>query len=276
MNKNIVMSALVSVLAVSMAAKASAGITVRVFASDAVEKPLREIGYMFEKQHPDVKLHYEFAASGLFMASITQGVPPDVYISSSNRYQNELINRAEIDFPVRIAYSYLAAAEPCYNPVNVSRFGNITTGDLVAYLRNTNVRVFAASPVLSPAGQYTQDMFKLIDKNRPGSYSLIMGHTKEKMSPNFIIPSVVNAKADIAILYASQISGMRREGVCVNETPIPTRYKRRVTFSASILNPSTLRVVSETRKEVDAAYEKFLSSSAGQRVFKKWGFLSPK
>jgi len=273
MNKHIVLSVLSSALAISIAAKASAAITIRVFASDAVEKPLREIGYRFEKQHPNVKLHYEFAASGLFMASIIQGVPPDVFISSSDHYQNELINRAEINFPTTIAYSHLAAAEPCYNPAGSSRIGTITSGNLVAHLMNGNMRVGIASPVLSPAGRYTNDMFMAIDRTTPGAYRRIMSHTKEVMGPNLIIPYLTDAKTDIAILYASQIAGMRREGVCVSETRIPNKYNRKVTFSASILKPSALRVVSETRKSVDAEYAGFLTSATGQRVFKEWGFV---
>ena len=273
MNKHMTVPVLVSAMMLSMAAMAHASITIRVFASDAVERPLREIGYAFERQHPNVKLHYEFAASGLFMGSIIQGVPPDIYISSTEKYQDQLINRAQINFPTTLAYDYFAAAEPCSNPVSRSKLGTITPAKLFGALTRNDVTVGIASPTLSPAGRYTHTLFMSINKKEPGAYAKIMSHSKEELSPNFVMPYVRDGKVDIAILYSSQIAGMRRQGVCVNETQIPRPYNRKMTFSASLLKASALRVVSPIRKKTGLEYVRFLTSKEGTSAFRKWGFI---
>ncbi|MHB1566910.1 MAG: molybdate ABC transporter substrate-binding protein [Acidiferrobacter sp.] len=253
--------------------RADAHVTIRIFASDAVAQPVQQIGYLFEKAHPNVKLDYEFAASGVFMAPIKQGVPPDIFISSSNKEMNRLISLSFINFPQTIAYDYFAAATPCSNPVGHSRRPHVTASNLIQEIRAPNVKLAVASPMLSPAGRDTADMLAKMSANGAGPMVGILSHTQEVIGPNFILPQLISGKTDLGIVYASQVIGMKRAGMCVNDIPIAQRYNRKVKFSVAVLKASQLHVVGPVRKRLDAAYAGFLTSPKAQQIFKEWGFI---
>ncbi len=253
---------------------ASAHITIRIFASDAVAQPLRQIGYMFEKAHPNVKLDYEFAASGVFMAAITQGVPPDIFISSSHREMNKLISLSFINFPQTIAYDYFMAASPCSNPVENSRMPRITSENLLSQLRAAGVSVGIASPTLSPAGRDTRNILnKMGAAGGAGFVPAVLSHASETIGPNFIMPKIVSGRMDVGIVYASQVMGVKRSGACVNAIPLGGNYNQKVQLSVAVLKASQLHFVGPARKRLDTQYAGFLTTAAAQHIFKEWGLV---
>ena len=253
---------------------ADAHIRIRIFASDAVAQPLRQIGYMFEKAHPNVKLDYEFAASGIFMEAITQGVPPDIFISSSHREMNKLISLSFINFPQTIAYDYFIAASPCSNPVENGRIPRITSENLLNQLRTAGVSVGIASPILSPAGRDTRNILnKMSAAGGAGFVQAVLSHVSESVGPNFIIPKIVAGKMDVGIVYASQVMGVKRAGGCVNAIPLGGKYNQKVKLSVAVLKASQLHFVGPVRKRLDTEYARFLTTGAAQHVFKEWGLV---
>ena len=251
-----------------------AHITIRVFASDAVARPLRQIGYMFEKAHPNVKLDYEFAASGVFMPAIKQGVPPDIFISSSHREMNELISLSFINFPQTIAYDYFSAVSPCSNPVGNARRPLITSGNLVQELRSAGTRVGLASPPLSPAGRDTRDiLLKMSRAGGAGFVSAVLRHASESVGPNFTMRQIVAGRMDVGIVYASQVIGAKRSGICVNMIPLRKGYNKKVKMTVAVLKASQLHFVGPIRKRLDSDYARILTSAKAQHVFQEWGLI---
>lgn len=258
------------------AASADAHLTVRIFASDAVAQPIRQIGYLFERAHPNVKLDYEFAASGVFVGAIRQGVPPDIFISSSNKEMNRLISLSFINFPQTIAYDYFAAATRCTNPVNSPGSVRITESNLVREIGSPNVKLVVASPTLSPAGRHTFRMLGRMGADGAGSFAGIMSHTTEVIGPDRVLAKVMSGKADLGIVYASQIVAVKRMGECLNAIPIAKRYNRKVELSVAPLKTSQFHFVGRTRRRIDAEYARFLLSERAQRIFKDWGLVPVK
>ena len=262
----------------SQTSTTTAEIRVRVFASAAMEKPLRQLGYQFQKQHPNVAIHYEFAASRVFMIGIEQGIPPDLFVSAGEKYQDQLTNSASVNLFSTLAHDHLVAVTPCGPPPpcceaqGVSDSSGITEKSLVTSLMNPDMVLTIASPTLSPAGQATIDIFKEMDKKRPGAYQKIMGHAKEVMDVDLVARAVAHRESNIGILYASQVTGLERQGECVREVPIPSSYHTQMPFTVSVLNKSRFHAVDAERKEVDKDLEALYLSKAGQKVLAEWGF----
>ncbi|MHB8232962.1 MAG: molybdate ABC transporter substrate-binding protein [bacterium] len=246
--------------------RASAHTLIRIFASDAVSKPLRIIGNIFEKEHHGVKMNYEFSAAGVFRVGILGGVPPDIYIASNEKYQDDFMEAAIINSYKVFAYDYLAAATPYANRAGINE------SNLISKLTNKNISLTVASPNFSPAGHYTMNMFRAINKRYPGAFNKIADHANKILSPALIIPLLKNGKTDIGILYASQLAGLKREGISINAIPISSQYNTRVTFTVSILNKSPFHFVSPQRKKLNKEFEKLLLSKTGQKILKQWGF----
>ncbi len=251
-------------------------ITIRVFASDAIEQPLREIGYVFEKEHPNARLHYEFTASGIFYTAIVQGVPPDVYISAGNKYQNKLSGSSSINLASTVGYDYLALATPCYNPGQDAPIGRVTESNAVRLMTGNNAQLTIANPELSPAGSHTMKMLSAINSSYPGAKRSILMRAQTVTSPAQIVSRLQAGKAQMGIVYASQIAGQTRAGACINGAVIPRKFNSRVEFTISVLKKSKFHFVGPERKKLDHDFRDLVLSERGQKILKKWGFVSAK
>ena len=262
-------------LSVMARADAQTHTTIRVFASDATEKPVRQIGYIFEKEHPNAKLHYEFSASGVFYIAIVQGVPPDIYISAGNKYQDKLTDKASIGLPRTIAYDSLSAAAPCYNPVQDGPKEGLTGSNVIGLMTNKDISLAVARQTLSPAGGYTTKMFGMINRRDPKALPAL-GRARKVLSPAQIFPLLAQKKADLGIVYSSQVAALRRQAGCVNAVAIPRPYNMRVPFTISVLNKSPFHFVSPERRSLDQAFQRLVLSREGQSILKQWGFVPAK
>ena len=259
-------------------ARASAGphVTIRVFASDAIEQPLRQIGYVFEKEHPNARLHYEFSASGIFYTAIVQGVPPDVYVSAGTKYQNKLSGRSSINLAGTVGYDYLALATPCYNPGQDSPIRRVTEANVVQLMMNKNASLTIADPQLSPAGLHAMSMLSSINSSYPGAKRSILARAQRVMSPAQIVSRLENGRARMGIVYASQIIGQKKVGACINGAVIPKKFNSRVEFTIAVLKQSKFHFVGPERRELDRDFRSLVLSSKGQNILKEWGFVPAK
>lgn len=261
----------------SSIASTSTNTEIRVFASEALSRPLRQLGYQFERQHPGVDVHYEFAASGVFVTGILQGIPPDLFVSAGSKYQDMLTDAAFVNFYSTIAKDHLVAATPCSPPPCCEAPGVVGTksikqSNLIEKLTDPTVRLVVASPTLSPGGQVTTRVFDMINKREPGALNKITDHAKEVMNPGLAAKDVVERKDSIGIVYASDVAALRREGECVREVPLPRRYSTDMSFTVSVLNKSRFHFVNAHRAKLDHELEQWYLSKTGRRVLKEWGF----
>lgn len=253
---------------------------IRVFASVPMAGPLRELGYEFEKHHPAVNVHYEFAATGVFVTGIEQGIPPDLLVSAGDQYQEKLTAAASVNLYSTLARDHLVAVVPCEPPPCCSRrgvrAGAVTQGNLVARLMDANTKVIIASPTLSVAGQRTVSIFHAIAKERPGAFAKIMGHAREVMDVGDVVQAVAQRRDSIGIAYASQVLALRRQGECVRKIALPRAYRHEMPFTVSVLNKSRFHYVGARRKKLDQELEAFYLSKVGERTFADWGFVPAK
>ncbi len=241
---------------------------VRIFASDATETPLRIIGNIFEKEHPQTHISYDFTAPGAFYLLNIKGdvLPPDIYITSDEKYQNDVMELADINSYKVFAYNHLVAVTPFNNPAGVN------ASNLISKLMDKNVSLAVASPKLSPAGEYTMNMFRAINKNTPGAFNEIVGHAKQLLDPALVMSLLKNRKTDIGIIYASQAVELQREGVRINVIPIPMKYNTKAVFAISVFKKFTGHLVTPRKARHTKEIEALLLSKRGQMILKAWGF----
>lgn len=231
----------------------------RIFAADALPKPIEEIGHLFEKQHPQVHLYYSFLGSGVLKGDIEEGAYADIFLSANARFQRQLIKKGFIKNYRLFAYDYLTAATPFNNPAHV------TSANMFSKLMDKNISLTTSTPHADPAGDYTWKMFRLIDKKYPGAFKKIVSHANHLVNAAFIIPFLINGNTDIGILYTSQVLEIKRQGTKINIIPIPPKYNTKAKFTASVLNESG-------RKRLAGEFINLLFSKQGKKILKFWGF----
>ncbi|MDA8053804.1 MAG: molybdate ABC transporter substrate-binding protein [Deltaproteobacteria bacterium] len=238
---------------------AANAITLRIMAADALPKPITEIGNIFKKEHPGVKIDYDFLGAGVLKGDIEEGAPCDIFLSANGKFQRQLKRKGFLNSYRVFAYDYLAAATPYNNPAH------ITKSNLIQKLMDPNVTLATSSPHSDPAGDYTWKMFKIIDKNIPGAFEKITSHANHLLDAALVMPILENGDTDLGILYTSQLLELKRSGAKINIIKIPKKYNTHAKFTAGILNQSKY-------KALDEDFVKLLFSKKGKKILRHWGF----
>ncbi len=234
-------------------------VTLKIMAADALPKPITEIGNIFEKVHPGVKIDYDFLGAGVLKGDIEEGAPCDIFLSANGKFQRQLKRKGFLISYKVFAYDYLAAATPYNNPAHVTKF------NLIQKLMDPNVTLTTSSPHSDPAGNYTWKMFKIINKQIPGAFKKITDHANHLLDAALVMPILESGNTDLGILYASQLLELKRSGARINIIPIPAKYNAHAKFTVSILSQSKY-------KTLDRDFVKLLFSNRGKRILRYWGF----
>ncbi len=237
--------------------------TLRIFAADALPKPIMEIGNIFKKEHPNVHVYYDFLGAGVLKGDIEEGAPADMFLSANGKFQRELMKKNYLKSYKTFAYDYLAAATPYNNPANV------TKSNLIAKLMDESVSLATSSPRSDPAGDYTWKMFRIINKKIPGAFNKITDHDNHLLDAALVMPVLESGNTDIGILYTSQLLELKRNGAKINIITIPQEYNTKAKFTVSILNRSKHKMLAKE-------FENLLFSSEGKKILKYWGFTPAK
>lgn len=233
--------------------------TLRIMAADALPKPIMEIGNIFKKEHPGVKIDYDFLGAGVLKGDIEEGAPCDVFLSANGKFQRQLKHKGFLKSYEVFAYDYLAAATPYNNPAGV------TPSNLIQKLMDPNVALTTSSPHADPAGDYTWKMFRIINRRFPGAFKKITGHANHLLDAALVMPVLESGNTDLGILYASQLLELKRSGAKINIIAIPKKYNTKAKFTASVLNQSKY-------KSLDEDFIKLLFSKKGKKILTYWGF----
>ena len=133
-----------------------------VFAAASMTETLNQIKELYEAEHPDVVLVYNFDSSGTLKTQIQEGADCDVFISAAPKQMNQLDascdaekNPDKLDFVkqgtrIDLLENKVVLAVPEGNPKGIESFDQLAellaSGDVFMAMGNSDV----------PVGQYTQ------------------------------------------------------------------------------------------------------------------------
>lgn len=67
-----------------------------VSAAASLQDSLDKIAVQYEKQHPEIKLVFNYGASGTLQKQIEQGAPADLFFSAGDKQMNALVDKGLI------------------------------------------------------------------------------------------------------------------------------------------------------------------------------------
>ena len=73
--------------------KASKKVEITVSAAASLQDSLNEIKGLYEKQHSNIKINYNFGASGTLAQQISQGAPVDIFFSAAEDKFDQLVQK---------------------------------------------------------------------------------------------------------------------------------------------------------------------------------------
>lgn len=226
-----------------------------VSAAISLKEPLREIGVLFEQRHPEVKVVFNWGASGLLQQQIEQGAPVDVYVSAATQQMDELEVKGLLLNETRRTLTA--------NRVVLIRSSALRS-DLTSFkdLTKSEVKLIAiGNPRTVPAGEYAQRVLMSLGLRDSLQPKLIFtGNVRQALA------YVVRGEVEAALVYATdaQSAGEAVQVVAA----APERSYPPVLYPIAVVKTS--KQSQEARAFVDLTL-----SEAGQRILMAHGFLSP-
>ncbi len=106
--------------------------TILVSAAASLKDALEEIKPGFEKAHGNIKVNYNFGASGALQQQITQGAPADVFLSAATKQMDALAKAGLIDTSNRrnLLTNRLVLIVPKNSTLKISDFRFLTNSNV--------------------------------------------------------------------------------------------------------------------------------------------------
>jgi len=224
-----------------------------VSAAASLTEAFTEVKAAFEAAHPDVKVVYNFAASGPLFQQIEQGAPVDVFASANQRWMNEAEKKNLVAPGTRrdFAANALVLATPADNPAKIKGLGDLA-GKSVS-------RIALGTPESVPAGQYTRQAL-----TKSGQWDSLAPKFVYGESVRQVLDYLARGEVDAGFVYATDAAVMRGKVKVVAEVPL----EEQVSYPIAVIADSR-------NKTAATAFIDFLDDGQGWAILAKWGFKKP-
>jgi len=231
-----------------------------VFTAASLTAAFQAAGMVFQTNHPEVSVLFNFAGSQTLSRQIAQGAPADVFASADRKQMTAAVSSGRIaaDAPVTFAHNRLVVITPASNPGHVSDLSDLTQPGLKI--------VIAADAV--PVGRYTRiflEKASSMNKLGPEYKNQVLANTVSlEENVKAVQSKVVLGEADAGIVYRTDAAAAGDGAVQVIE--IPDRLNIEADYPMAV-------VADSANPPAAAAWVDFVLSPAGQKVLASYGFI---
>ncbi|MEM7553653.1 MAG: molybdate ABC transporter substrate-binding protein [Cyanobacteria bacterium P01_A01_bin.84] len=225
-----------------------------VSSAASMQNAMTEVGQVYQEEHPNTKITYNFASSGTLTQQIKQGAPVDVFISANEKFMNELDKKNLLLPETRkdLLKNDIVLIIPSKN--NISNISNISFQELTS----PKIKRFSiGDPESVPAGEYARQVLtslKIYDQIKP--------KTVFAKDVRQVLSYVELGNVDAGIVYATDAKISNQ--VKVVATALENTHK-------PILYPVTA-IKRTQNSEIAKKFIQFLFSDRATDVFKNHGF----
>jgi molybdenum ABC transporter molybdate-binding protein len=236
----------------------------RLYAAGSLRGAMTAIAAAFAKDAA-MTVDATFGASGLLRKRIEQGEPAEIFASADVGHPLDLMRAGKAGPVVVFTRNRLCA---------LARPGlNVTSGTLLDYLLDPQVRLGTSTPEADPAGDYTWALFRKANTLEPGSYAKldakaikVMGGSNSPAPPqnqNLFAYLFETHQVDMVLVYCTSALAAAKEIPAARVVDIP--------HPLSVGADYGLTVIAGARPDADR-FALYILSSAGQKILARFGF----
>ncbi|TAL16344.1 molybdate ABC transporter substrate-binding protein [bacterium] len=224
---------------------------VRVGAAASLSTVLKEEAGLFEKANPEVKISFNFGASGALYRQLLEGGAMDGVIFADVETWEKAVKAGLVSgSPVTVAKNSLVLAVNSSLGDSVSSAEDLTKSEVK--------RITTGNPEYVPLGRYARDSLA-----GTGIWEGISGKTVLASSAEHAVQYLKSGEADAAFIYLSDAKKLD-----AGYRIIPVKSAKEVLYVAGAVSSSKNSGGLES-------FIKFLTSKEGAAVFSSHGFKVP-
>ncbi|MDJ0531258.1 MAG: molybdate ABC transporter substrate-binding protein [Xenococcaceae cyanobacterium MO_207.B15] len=227
-----------------------------VSAAASLKNVMEEIEPIYQQEHPETEIIYNFASSGSLQRQIEQGAPVDVFICAATDKMDALEKQGLLLTETRrdLLKNQMVLVTPASNSksnLKLDNFEDLTTKKTTA--------IALGEPKSVPAGKYAQEVLNSFKIAEQVNSKAVYGKDVRQ-----VLNYVATGNVDAGIVYRTDAKVS--DNVQIVATA-PENTHSPVIYPIGVIKDSD---------QPEAATEliKFLTSSEAQAVFEEYGFVS--
>ncbi|MNI26142.1 Molybdate-binding periplasmic protein precursor [compost metagenome] len=226
-----------------------------ISAAASLTDALKEIQTAYEGKNKQIKLNFNFGASGALQQQIEQGAPADLFLSAAAKNMKTLVDKQLIDQAQQknLLINELVVVVPGDSKANVQKVEDLTSGDIK--------HLALGEPQTVPAGTYAKEALTKV-KLWDGLQSKMV----QAKDVRQVLTYVESGNAEAGFVYKTD--ALTSQKVKIAFQVDPTTY-------TPIEYPAGIVKATKYTKEASDFYA-YLQSKEAQDVFVKFGFSIPK
>lgn len=220
-----------------------------ISAAASLQDALTDIKISFEKEYPNIKITYNFGASGALQQQILQGAPVDLFFSAAeDKFQN-LVQEGFIEKKsgTDLLGNDLVLIVPKDSDKGIKTFEDLTKADKIAI----------GSPASVPAGQYGKETLGKLNV-----WTSVEGKVVYAKDVRQVLTYVETGNVDAGIVYKTD---------ALISPKVKIAAKAEENTHAPIIYPVGVTKNSSHPKEA-ALFYGYLQNQKSMKIFEKYGF----
>lgn len=245
--------------------KKAESVELTVFAAASMTETLTEIGTLYEKEHPNVQVNFNFDSSGTLKTQIQEGAVCDLFISAGQKQMDQLdikasqeVNTEGLDYVLEKSRTDILENKVTLCVADGSETGIKTFDDLAEILKNGNILMAMGNQDV-PVGQYTQKILEhygLNEEELAGAGKISYGSNVKEVATQISEDSV-----DCGIIYCTDAYSA---GLTVSDYATAD-------MCGQVVYPASVLKTSEHREEAQLFLD-YLQTDSCMKIFQKVGF----
>ncbi|NEW08534.1 molybdate ABC transporter substrate-binding protein [Paenibacillus sp. SYP-B3998] len=226
-----------------------------ISAAASLTDALKEIQTAYEQTNKNIKLNYNFGASGALQQQIEQGAPSDVFISAASKNMKALVDKQLIEESQQknLLINELVVVIPTDSKAAVQQIDDLSGADIK--------HLAVGEPQTVPAGNYAKEALTSAKLWDPLQAKLVQGKDVRQ-----VLTYVESGNAEAGFVYKTDALTSKKVKVAFSVDP---KTYAAITYPAGI--------VKATKHAKEAAdFYAYLHTKAAQDVFVRYGFSLPK
>lgn len=235
-------------------------VTLTVMAAASLTESFGEIATVYNENHPNVEVVYNFAGSQQLAQQLAGGAPADIFASANNKQMKVVVEDGRIDesVPKEFIKNRLVVIVPKSNPAQLSTLQDLSKAGLKL--------VLAAKEV--PVGQYSLDFLDkaIQDPTFGASFKddVLKNVVSYEDSVKTVLTKITLGEGDAGIVYSSDVTPAAADKV--EKLDIPDTLNVIASYPIAVLKDSA-------HPQKAQEFVDFILSEAGQSILEKYGFI---
>lgn len=226
-------------------------VELHVAAAASLTDVMKEMASNYEKEHPEVKIVFNFGSSGALQQAIQNGGQTDMFFSAAQKQMNALDKDGLLAEGTRkdLLVNEVVLIVPAEGGKAVTDFRQLTSGDIQ--------HIALGEPKGVPVGQYSEEVF-----TKMGILDAVKAKAVYGSDVRQVLSWVEAGDADCGVVYATDAAVSRKVKVAAKA---PADSHKPIVYPAAVLKES---------KHLDTAKDflAFVSNDANKKLFEKYGF----